>query len=249
MNSVLQTNVAAARVFTETAVAPPDLFPIVSVPHPRFGMDRPERARRFLNMAVAAIAIVVCAPLMLLIGLLVLLTSPGPILYTQTRVGVDRRHSASVHGKRRVNYGGRLFKIYKFRTMRVDADRHGEVWAQPRDPRVTPIGRVLRKFRLDELPQLFNVLMGDMNVVGPRPEQPKIFARMRDEIIHYSERQRVLPGITGLAQIRHHYGSSVDDVRQKLAYDLHYIARRSWWEDLKVLIKTVPVVITQKGAW
>jgi lipopolysaccharide/colanic/teichoic acid biosynthesis glycosyltransferase len=249
MNSVLQTNVVTARVLSEAAVTHPDLFPIVTLPRPHFGVERRERNRRILNVVVASVAILICAPLMVLIGLLVLLTSPGPILYTQTRVGVDRRNSASLHGKRRVNYGGRLFKIYKFRTMRVDADRHGEVWAQPSDPRVTPIGRVLRKFRLDELPQLFNVLMGDMNVVGPRPEQPKIFARMRDEIIHYSERQRVLPGITGLAQIRHHYGSSVDDVRQKLSYDLQYISRRSWWEDLRVLIKTIPVVITQKGAW
>ena len=248
MNSVLQTKAAAAHLYTDATVAS-DFFPIVSVPHPRLASDRPERVRRGLNVVVAAVALVICAPLMLLIGVLIVITSPGPILYTQTRVGLNRRHSASVHGKRRINYGGRLFKIYKFRTMRVDADRHGEVWAQPSDPRVTRLGRILRKFRLDELPQLYNVLNGDMNMVGPRPEQPKIFARMSDQITHYPERQRVLPGITGLAQIRHHYGSSVDDVRQKLTYDLHYISRRSWWEDLKVLVRTIPVVIGQKGAW
>jgi lipopolysaccharide/colanic/teichoic acid biosynthesis glycosyltransferase len=107
----------------------------------------------------------------------------------------------------------------------------------------------LRKYRLDELPQLFNVIRGDMNVVGPRPEQPKIFTRLRNQIDHYAERQRVLPGITGLAQVCQHYDNSIDDVRRKLLFDLEYIAGRSWQTDLKLLLQTVPVVIFQRGAW
>jgi lipopolysaccharide/colanic/teichoic acid biosynthesis glycosyltransferase len=133
--------------------------------------------------------------------------------------------------------------------MRVDADRSGEVWASPDDPRVTPVGRVLRKYRLDELPQLINVLRGDMNLVGPRPEQPKIFTRLRDKIDRYAERQQVLPGITGLAQVSQDYDTNIDDVRQKELFDLHYISHRSWRQDLKVMFKTIPVVIFKRGAW
>lgn len=208
-----------------------------------------ERVRRALNVAVAAVALLICMPVMVLIALLVVLTSRGPVLYTQTRVGIDRRRAGSTDGRRRVNYGGRLFKIYKFRTMQVGADRNGEVWASPEDPRVTPVGRVLRKYRLDELPQLFNVLKGDMNVVGPRPEQPRIFTDLRDKIHHYHFRQQVLPGITGLAQVSQHYDASIDDVRRKVLFDLEYISQRSWQNDVKVLLQTIPVVLFQKGAW
>jgi lipopolysaccharide/colanic/teichoic acid biosynthesis glycosyltransferase len=250
MNSALpKAALSRSAAIITDAPTVKELLGAVSMPHPRFGLERPERARRILNVVGAAIALVLCAPLMFLIAVLILLTSRGPVLYTQTRVGLNRRHASSLDGRRRINYGGKLFKIYKFRTMRVDADKHGEVWARPADPRVTPIGRILRNYRLDELPQLVNVLKGDMNIVGPRPEQPKIFVNMRGEIEHYSKRQRVLPGITGLAQIRHHYGSSIDDVRNKLNYDLQYIARRSCLEDVKVLVQTVPVVVYKKGAW
>jgi lipopolysaccharide/colanic/teichoic acid biosynthesis glycosyltransferase len=208
-----------------------------------------DRARRILNVTIAAIALVLLSPVMFAIALLVMLTSRGPILYTQTRVGINRRRANSVDGRRRIDYGGKLFKIYKFRTMAVGADLAGEVWARPDDPRVTPVGRVLRKYRLDELPQLFNVLRGDMNLVGPRPEQPKIFGNLRHRIENYAERQRVLPGITGLAQVSQHYDNSIDDVRRKLLFDLEYIDRKSVQQDLKVMLQTLPVVIFQKGAW
>ena len=115
--------------------------------------------------------------------------------------------------------------------------------------RVTPIGRVLRTYRLDEVPQLWNVLRGDMNVVGPRPEQPQIFAHLRTQIEHYADRQRVRPGITGWAQINHCYDRSVGDVRRKVAYDLEYLARHSVLEDLKIMVRTVPVVVFKRGAW
>ena len=123
------------------------------------------------------------------------------------------------------------------------------MWARPNDPRVTAIGRLLRLYRLDELPQLLNVLRGDMDVVGPRPEQPAIFARLRLQIDRYQERQRVRPGITGWAQINQCYDTCVDDVRSKLQHDLEYISRQSFLEDLKIMLRTLPVVIGKRGAW
>ena len=252
MNPVVQPTAlshTATRVFA-TAKHAAEMAPTLTILRPEIRTDDgSETARRILNVTVAAILLLVAAAPMLLLAFLVKLTSRGPILYTQTRVGINRRRPGSNDGRRRVDYGGRLFKIYKFRTMRVGSDRHGEVWASPEDPRVTPLGRVLRKFRLDELPQLVNVLKGDMNIVGPRPEQPKIFANLRATIDNYHERQRVLPGITGLAQVRHHYDTSVDAVRKKLAFDLQYIDNRSVQQDLKVLLQTVPVVVFQRGAW
>jgi lipopolysaccharide/colanic/teichoic acid biosynthesis glycosyltransferase len=188
------------------------------------------------------------------------LTSPGPIFFTQTRVGMDRRTSgarrtarpAVGNGRRNGDAGGKPFTIYKFRTM--VSNGHGpnggdQVWATPDDPRVTPIGRLLRLYRLDELPQLLNVIRGDMDVVGPRPEQPAIFARLRTQIDRYQERQRVRPGITGWAQINQRYDTCVDDVRSKVRHDLDYIARRSFFEDLKIMVRTLPVLIGKRGAW
>jgi lipopolysaccharide/colanic/teichoic acid biosynthesis glycosyltransferase len=123
-----------------------------------------------------------------------------------------------------------------------------QVWASQNDPRITPLGRILRKSRLDELPQLFNVLRGDMNLVGPRPEQPEIFADMRRRVSRYHERQRVLPGITGWAQVRHRYDASIDDVKRKVAFDLEYIGRCSAAEDAKIMLMTVPVMMFRRGA-
>ena len=212
---------------------------------------RRARTRRYLNVAVALTLLVLVFPVMLLVALLVKLTSPGPVLFTQTRVGLDRRYVRPVgHWRRRVDYGGRLFTIYKFRTMYVQKDwNRDQVWAQPDDPRVTPLGRILRGFRLDELPQLVNVLRGDMNLVGPRPEQPKIFQDLRHQVHAYGVRQRVLPGITGWAQINHHYDRSLEDVRTKLSYDLEYVARQSLWHDAAIMLRTVPVVLLRRGAW
>jgi lipopolysaccharide/colanic/teichoic acid biosynthesis glycosyltransferase len=210
--------------------------------------EREARARRVLNVGVAAVALIVLLPLMLLIALAIWLTSPGPVLYTQLRVGLDRRRGDGGNWRRRVDYGGKLFTIYKFRTMHVQSDR-GEVWARPDDPSITGIGRFLRKYRLDELPQLYNVLRGDMNIVGPRPEQPKIFMTLREEIERYHSRQRVLPGITGLAQVSQPYDRDLEDVRRKLQYDLDYAARVSAMEDLRIMLRTLPVVVMGKGAW
>lgn len=244
--------------YAGTAIAPLELSlgdyssrPILWMPPASRAGLYPDRMRRALNVLVAAILLLLLLPLMLVIALLVKLTSSGPIFYSQTRVGIDRRRSRppTQDGRRRIDYGGKLFTMYKFRTMYTDADRAGEVWAQPNDPRATPVGRVLRRSRLDELPQLVNVLLGDMNIVGPRPEQPKIFADLREQIESYAERQRVLPGITGWAQINHHYDSSVDDVKRKLNFDLEYVERHCTLEDLRIMLRTVPVVVFRRGGW
>jgi lipopolysaccharide/colanic/teichoic acid biosynthesis glycosyltransferase len=140
--------------------------------------------------------------------------------------------------------------IYKFRTMYVGAElRNGAVWAAKEDARVTPVGRLMRKLRVDELPQLFNVINGDMNVVGPRPERPSIFSRLRLDVVDYPLRQRTKPGITGLAQINQSYDTSLDDVRRKVRYDLEYLRRKGVREDLRIMAKTVPVMLFHKGGW
>jgi lipopolysaccharide/colanic/teichoic acid biosynthesis glycosyltransferase len=210
-----------------------------------------ESARRALNVTVAAVGIVLTSPLMIVIAVLIKLTSRGSVFYTQTRIGIDRRAPGRPAGnsRRRENCGGRPFTILKFRTMAAHKGPSArEVWAVSNDPRITGVGRILRKYRLDELPQLINVLRGEMNVVGPRPEQPTIFARLREEIERYDERQRVHPGITGWAQINHSYDSSVEDVRKKLTFDLEYISRLSAFEDLRIMVRTLPVMIGKKGA-
>ncbi len=224
-------------------------------PRGRWSTDLPtlgngERPRRLLNVAVSAVGLVLAAPVMALIALLIKLTSPGPVLYQQTRVGIDLRRlgDAGGNGRRQTDHGGRPFTIHKFRTM-APSSGEAQVWATPDDPRVTPLGRILRKYRLDELPQLVNVLRGDMNLVGPRPEQLRIFAELRERIPGYQTRQRVRPGITGWAQINHHYDNSLDDVRTKVALDLDYVARHSALEDLRIMLQTVPVVLFKRGAW
>jgi lipopolysaccharide/colanic/teichoic acid biosynthesis glycosyltransferase len=211
-----------------------------------------EWIRRCVNLILALVALVVMLPVMILIGVLVRLMSHGPVLYTQVRVGLDRRERVAglQNHRRQRDLGGRPFTIYKFRTMRVDAEHHsGAVWAQQRDPRVTPIGRLLRQYRLDELPQLLNVLKGEMNIVGPRPERPTIFAELREHIAEYPLRQRAKPGITGLAQIHHHYDRSLEDVRTKVHYDLEYIRRQSVSEDFRIMLKTLPVILLRRGGW
>jgi len=215
-------------------------------------LDQPnERARRLLNVVAASILFTLTMPLMVVIAVLIRLTSRGPILYAQARVGVDRRtrSHAVPDGCRVVDYGGRLFRIYKFRTMEVRPEGAPQTWALQDDPRVTRVGRFLRRYRLDELPQLFNVLVGDMNLVGPRPEQPRIFAMLRDQIPDYEARQRVLPGITGLAQISLPYDTSTEDVRRKVKYDLEYIGRHSVLEDLRILARTLPAVVWKRTGW
>jgi len=214
--------------------------------------DREGRARRLLNVAVAAVGLVLALPLMLGIAALIKLTSRGPVLFKQTRIGLDRRALSRAGGntRRQIDIGGKPFTMYKFRTMYIDRHDHArEAWAKPDDDRVTPVGRVLRRLRLDELPQLINVLKGEMNVVGPRPEQPAIFVYLRERLEGYQRRQRVRPGITGWAQINQGYDTSIEDVRRKLRYDLEYVALQSPLEDLKIMGRTIPVMAFRQGAW
>jgi lipopolysaccharide/colanic/teichoic acid biosynthesis glycosyltransferase len=265
-----------------------------------------ELAIRALNVAIAAIFLLVASPLLIMIAAAVKLTSSGPILYKQVRVGLDRRRHRSLGAvdrrqradrravdpasngrrsgvsalpdeRRRANARrpglpdrrtrqvtvmrdrrsgadrrqwdlcGRMFTMYKFRTMRLDAElASGAVWAAKGDSRVTPVGRLLRACRLDELPQLYNVLKGDMNIVGPRPERPTIVVDLVNAITEYPIRQRTLPGITGLAQISQGPDGSVDDVRVKVSYDLEYLRRRSVLEDLRIMAKTPAVMFLKR---
>ena len=215
--------------------------------------DRSEKLTRLVNVVLAGVLLLALSPLLLVVAVAVKLTSPGPVFYTQTRVGLDRRRrpAGSLGYDRRVrNLGGSVFRIYKFRSMRADAERGtGAVWAQRADPRVTPLGRFLRKSRLDELPQLINVLLGDMNIVGPRPERPSIVHRLREDIDEYLLRHRTRPGITGWAQINQSYDTTLDDVRAKVRYDIEYLRRQGMAMDMRIMLMTIPVVLFRRGGW
>ena len=214
---------------------------------------RRKLVERVANIAIAAVGIVIASPLMLLFALLVKMTSRGPILYSQPRVGLDRRRSAresNAYDRRTQDLGGVPFMIYKFRTMYMGAEPGNRaVWAKKNDSRVTPLGGFMRKLRIDELPQLFNVLKGDMNIVGPRPERPSIFSQLRVDIADYPLRQKAKPGITGWAQVNQSYDTSLDDVRRKVRYDLEYLSRQGLREDLRIMAKTVPVMLLRRGGW
>jgi sugar transferase (PEP-CTERM system associated) len=190
-------------------------------------------AKRTIDIVVASVGLVVALPLMALIAACVKVTSPGPVLYHQPRVGLR----------------GRIFTVHKFRSMRRDAERTtGAVWAKKNDERVTEIGRLLRRARLDELPQLWNVLRGDMSIVGPRPERPEFVSDLTRDIPFYGQRHVVRPGVTGWAQVQYTYGASVEDAMEKLQYDLFYIKNRSIALDLFIIAKTAKTVLTARGA-
>jgi lipopolysaccharide/colanic/teichoic acid biosynthesis glycosyltransferase len=208
---------------------------------------------RAMNVIIASVSLVLVSPVMLVFAALVKLTSSGPIFYSQPRVGIDRRRlppDRDIYDRRTRDLGGAPFMIYKFRTMYVGAEpERCAVWATEGDARVTPIGRLMRKLRVDELPQLFNVINGEMNIVGPRPERPSIFSRLCVDVTDYPLRQRTKPGITGWAQINQSYDTSLDDVRRKVRYDLEYLQRKGVREDLRIMAKTVPIVLFRRGGW
>jgi sugar transferase (PEP-CTERM system associated) len=192
-----------------------------------------EIAKRAFDVVISLGLLVFTAPLLLLVGCLIKLDSPGPVLYRQERVGLR----------------GQNFTILKFRSMRTDAERDsGPQWAARGDPRVTRVGAVIRKLRIDELPQIFNVLRGDMSFVGPRPERPYFVANLAAVIPYYHERHWVRPGITGWAQINYPYGASTDDARRKLSYDLYYVKNRSIFLDFVILLQTARVIFWNYGA-
>jgi sugar transferase (PEP-CTERM system associated) len=188
--------------------------------------------KRIFDLLLSSVGIVLALPAWPLVALLVKFDSPGPILFRQVRVGERDR----------------LFKVYKFRTMRQDAEKEtGAVWAQKDDPRVTPVGRFLRKTRLDELPQLFNVFKGDMSFVGPRPERPEFVTQLNEKIPYYSKRHSMKPGVTGWAQVCYPYGASEEDALEKLRFDLYFIKNYSLLLDFLIILETVKVVLFSRG--
>lgn len=185
--------------------------------------DQQATLKRAIDLVVSGILFCVTAPLWPLVALAVKLGDRGPVFYSQDRVGQN----------------GRIFRIYKFRTMRTNAENGKSVWSTPNDPRVTPIGRLLRKSRFDELPQLYNVLVGQMSLIGPRPERPDIVRDLCEQVPYYAERHLVKPGITGWAQISFRYGASVEDAKRKLQFDLYYLKYMSFELDMIILFRTL----------
>jgi exopolysaccharide biosynthesis polyprenyl glycosylphosphotransferase len=189
--------------------------------------------KRLIDIVMAALVLVAGAPAWLLLAGVIRWTSPGNAIYNQERVGQN----------------GKKFIMHKFRSMRQDAEKHtGPQWASEKDPRITPVGRFIRKTRLDEIPQFINVLKGDMSLVGPRPERQFFVEQLKDEIPWYIRRLKMKPGITGWAQIKHKYDSSIEDVKQKVMYDLFYFENMSLVLDLKIIVRTFWVVVTGRGA-
>ncbi|MEZ5065348.1 MAG: sugar transferase [bacterium] len=247
-----------------TAVASPTnsrTAPAVA-PHGTFESPFSEGCRRFADILVSATALLLLMPVFAVVAVLIRTTSPGPILYRQVRVGQNRRRlSRRAPGdtrgsadrrtrsdRRRSTAYGRPFTIWKFRTMVINAEEYGPQWSSRFDPRITPVGRFLRLTRLDETPQFWNVLTGDMSLIGPRPERPYFVDQFAETIPHYPKRLVVRPGITGQAQVSLAYDASVDDVKRKLDADLDYVRHRSLIHDIRILFRTIGVVLTGKGA-
>jgi len=190
------------------------------------------QARRLLDIAISLPGLMVSLPIMVLTAIAIKIDSRGPVLYMQKRVGEHNRS----------------FTIMKFRSMRTDAEPDGPVWAEEDDLRITRVGRVIRKLRVDELPQFINILRGEMTIVGPRPERPEFVEQLEREVPYYSQRHLVKPGLTGWAQIRYPYGASVEDAINKLQYDLYYIKNQSLLLDAITLFETTRIVLFGRGA-
>ena len=184
-----------------------------------------------MDIIVTGLLSLLVSPLMIFVGLIIKLDSPGPIFYSQLRTGLY----------------GKPFRVYKFRSMYQDAEKRGAQWASQRDPRITRVGYWLRVLRIDELPQIWNVLCGEMSLIGPRPERPEFDVKLKEAIPYYEMRYLVKPGITGWAQVLYPYGSSLEDAYEKLSYDLYYIKNYSLWLDMVIVLKTIRVVLLGKG--
>ena len=225
-------------------------------------------SKRVVDVVGAVTLLILTGPIMLLAAVLVKLTSPGPIIYKQTRIGLNlrtkkktdrRQRAASVNSdrscrrrpgrdRRELSNFGLPFTIYKFRTMRQDAEHSGAQFASAGDSRVTLIGRIMRRTRIDELPQLWNILKGDMSLIGPRPERPEFMANLQKHIPNFIDRLGLRPGLTGIAQVVNGYDNELEGFRRKVSYDLLYLQNCSFWNDMKILFRTVRVVITGDGA-
>jgi exopolysaccharide biosynthesis polyprenyl glycosylphosphotransferase len=189
------------------------------------------KLKHLLDIFAASVLALIALPIAIIAAIAIGIDSSGPIFYSQVRTGLN----------------GRKFKVYKFRSMYQDAEKRGIQWASTKDPRITRVGRILRAMRIDELPQLWNVLKGDMSLIGPRPERPEFDSKLREEIPYYDVRYLVKPGITGWAQVMYDYGASVEDAYQKVAYDLYYIKNYSLLLDMAIALKTIRTVILGKG--
>ncbi len=206
-------------------------FPLIEI-HPQLMPPWEKKVKRLIDILFSFIGLLIMSPLLLLVAILIRIETPGPVFFKQKRVG----------------QGGRIFTVYKFRSMVQDAERYtGPVWAGKKDPRVTHIGRFIRKVRLDEFPQLLNVLNGDMSLVGPRPERPYFVDRLKREFPYYRRRLQVKPGVTGWAQVKGKYDTSVENVREKLDYDLYYIDNISLRLDFRIMFYTIYVMLRFKG--
>ena len=218
-------------------------------------------AKRLFDIVISSAALVLIAPIIGIAAAAIKLDSPGPVFFLQERIGQNRRRgdrrsncrakaveNRAGTDRRKSEYPGRPFRIYKLRTMISDAEQCGPSLARERDPRITRVGRFLRKTRIDELPQFLNVMRGEMSVIGPRPERLFFIDQVRREIPHFTARLLVKPGITGLAQVENGYTSSIGEMRHKLFYDLTYISNFSIWQEIRILLKTLYVVATGKGA-
>jgi sugar transferase (PEP-CTERM system associated) len=187
--------------------------------------------RTVVHRAIALIGLLLSLPLMLVTAILIKIESRGPVFYKQERVGKN----------------GRTFVLAKFRSMGVDAEKSGPVWASKSDDRTTRVGRIMRKIRVDEIPQFWNILKGEMNFVGPRPERPHFVAQLAQEIPYYEQRHLIEPGLTGWAQIKYPYGASIEDARQKLQYDLFYIKNQSLILDAIIMFETIKIILFGRG--
>jgi exopolysaccharide biosynthesis polyprenyl glycosylphosphotransferase len=191
-----------------------------------------KKLKRISDVVISLIILIITFPLNVLVSILIKLDSTGPVLFRQDRIGMNNK----------------IFRIYKFRSMFLDAEKHtGPVWSRKDDPRVTRVGRILRKLRIDEIPQFYNVLKGEMSLVGPRPERPYFVDMLAEQLPYYRRRLKVRPGITGWAQVKHKYDESIEDVKVKLRYDLFYIENMSFRMDIKILARTILVVLFGKG--
>ncbi|MBW1703193.1 MAG: exopolysaccharide biosynthesis polyprenyl glycosylphosphotransferase [Deltaproteobacteria bacterium] len=188
--------------------------------------------KRLIDLSISALIIIITLPLLAVTALAIRLDSPGPVFFKQQRVGK----------------GGKVFSVWKFRSMYKDAEQNGAVWADKSDPRVTRVGRVIRFLRIDELPQLWNIFRGEMSLIGPRPERPEFVRELTASIPYYDIRHSVSPGITGWAQVNYPYGASVEDALHKLEYDVYYIKNMSLFLDFKIFIRTIGVVLFGQGA-
>lgn len=245
----------------------------------RLRLERPRRNTRCLgettrllkrinDVVVSATMLILLSPVLLLVAIAVRLTSRGPVIFSQERVGLNlrqkkrdrrqrdeelelpdgvERRGTGINRRRDGGYG-KPFTLYKFRTMRLDAEKNGAQFAVKGDPRVTCIGRFMRKTRLDELPQLWNVLRGEMSLVGPRPERPEFIEKLSAEVPNYINRLGLKPGLTGLAQVINGYDNNIESFRRKVAFDLLYLRNCCLWNDLKILLRTIRVVLSGSGA-